>query len=194
MEPDLRKWNKPKKYCLALKCFPEILFPSYKVKSVTWISKRYLASEITAQIKSPKLWINLGDPDKMPCSVSGGGQTGSPGLLVVTRTDLDTSPRCHQGSRRWSPGQQTDREFFRLSNRLQDNRKVGREWYYVGFIWGAITLILYFSILPLIASLIIHSTKTTTWRLQGREETISQFSLFTSAIDIMQHVAIICSQ
>ena len=125
MEPDLRKWNKPKKYCLALKCFPEILFPSYKVKSVTWISKRYLASEITAQIKSPKLWINLGDPDKMPCSVSGGGQTGSPGLLVVTRTDLDTSPRCHQGSRRWSPGQQTDREFFRLSNRLQDNRKVG---------------------------------------------------------------------
>ena len=59
----------------------------------------------------------------MPCSVTGGGQAGSPGLLVVTRTDLDTSPRP-PGARRWSPGQQTDREFFRLSNRLQDNRKV----------------------------------------------------------------------
>ena len=59
----------------------------------------------------------------MPCSVSGGGQAGSPGLLVVTRSELDTSPRP-PGTRRWSPGQQTDREFFRLSNRLQDNRKV----------------------------------------------------------------------
>ena len=59
----------------------------------------------------------------MPCSVSGGGQAGSPGLLVVTRSELDTSPRP-PGTRRWSPGQQTDREFFRLSNRCQDNRKV----------------------------------------------------------------------
>ena len=58
----------------------------------------------------------------MPYSVSGGGQGGSPGLLVVTRTDLDSSHQ-HQ-PRKWSSGQQTDREFFRLTNSIQDNRKV----------------------------------------------------------------------
>ena len=51
----------------------------------------------------------------MPCSVS-----GSPGLLVVTRTDLDSGPHPPPARRH-----QTDREFFRLSNR--DNRKVQRE-------------------------------------------------------------------
>ena len=123
MEPDLRKWNKPRKYCLALKCCPEILFP---IKLNQWPESLKDARQVRSlhRLNVPDLQ-SLDKPDIMPCSVTGGGQTGSPGLLVVTRTDLDTSPRCHQGSRRWSPGQQTDREFFRLSNRLQDNRKVG---------------------------------------------------------------------
>ena len=90
----------------------------------------------------------------MPCSVSGGSQ-GSPGLLVVTRTDLDSGPHPPPARRH-----QTDREFFRLSNRLQDNRKVREKE--IAFNGGEITILLCFSILPLIASLIIHSTKTTT--------------------------------